>query len=188
MWAADSVQLEDSLGPLCTGGAEPMHDVVMANSPEPTSTAVDIERLADMLRRRRADLNLSLRELSAQIGVPFSTLSRVESGKIPDLTTFRNIVEWLGVSPERFFPTPRVRNETTPEIVEQVLRSDPALSEKARDQLSSVVTQMYAALTVNVQPVQIHLRADQAFVPKASELLADLLQEMQDKLISEEAI
>lgn len=165
-----------------------MHDVGMAYSSEPTSTAVDIEQLADMLRKQRADLNLSLRELSARIGVPFSTLSRVESGKIPDLTTFRNIVEWLGVPPERFFPTPRVRSETTPEIVEQVLRSDPALSDQARDQLSSVMTQMYAALTVNVQPVQIHLRSDRAFVPEASELLADLLQEMQEKLLNEKAI
>jgi hypothetical protein len=79
-------------------------------------------------------------------------------------------------------------NETTPEIVEQVLRGDPALSEQARDQLSSVMTQMYAALTVNVQPVQIHLGSDRAFVPEASELLADLLQEMQDELLDEKAL
>jgi transcriptional regulator with XRE-family HTH domain len=164
-----------------------MHDVGMAQSSDPTSTAVDISMLADLLRKRRNDLSLSLRELSAQIGVPFSTLSRVESGRIPDLNTFRNIVAWLGVPPERFFPTPRVLNESTPEIVEQVIRKDPALTEQARDQLVSVMSQMYAAYTVNIQLAQIHLRSDRAFVPEASELLADLLQEMQEKLLDEKA-
>src|SRR5437660_6199058 len=108
----------------------------MSAMPELSDGAVDIAELAALLRQYRTQSGLSLRDLSAETGVPFATLSRVESGRIPDLTTFRSIVGWLGIPPERFFPTPRVRNETTPEAIAQVLRSDLALSAQARDQLT----------------------------------------------------
>lgn len=163
-----------------------MHDVIMADmSHDPSSTAVDVSELAGLLRARRKEERKTLREVAAETGVPFSTLSRVESGKLPDLTTFRNIVAWLGVPPERFFPTPRVRQETTPEAVGQLLRNDSALTEQARDQISSVVSQMYAAYTVNQQKIQMHLRSDRTFTPEAGKLLADLLQRMEDALIAE---
>jgi len=152
---------------------------------DPGAEAVDIAELAALLRQRRLKDGLSLRELSALTGVPFSTLSRVESGKVPDLATFRNIVGWLGIPADRFFPTPRVRNETTPEAIAQVLRSDAALSEEAREQLTSTFQQMYTVLTVNSQAVRMQLRSHGLFTPKASELLADLLQRMQDKLLEE---
>ena len=159
----------------------------MANmSDDPVSAAIDVSELAALLRQRRKDEGKTLREVSAETGVPFSTLSRVESGKLPDLTTFRNIVSWLGISPERFFPTPRVRKESTPEAIAHVLRSDPSLTDQAREQLATFVGQMYTALTINQQPVQMHLRASRTFTPEASGLLADLLQEMQDKLMHEE--
>ena len=70
-------------------------------------------------------------------------------------------------------------------MVEQILRGDPALSEQARDQLSSVISQMYAALTVTAQPIRIHMRSDRAFIPAAGELLSDLLEQMQESLLTE---
>ena len=73
---------------------------------------------------------------------------------MPDLATFRNIVGWLGIPAERFFPTPRVRNETTPEAIAQVLRSDEALTVQAREQLTSTFEQMYAVLATKNQQVQ----------------------------------
>ena len=157
----------------------------MGTVADPGAEAVDIAELAAVLRQRRKKDGLSLRELSALTGVPFSTLSRVESGKVPDLATFRNIVGWLGIPVERFFPTPRVRNETTPETIAQVLRTDAVLSEEAREQLTSTFQQMYAVLTANSQAVKMQLRSHGLFVPEASELLADLLQRMQDKLLEE---
>jgi transcriptional regulator with XRE-family HTH domain len=152
---------------------------------DPGAEAVDIAELAALLRQRRLKDGLSLRELSALTGVPFSTLSRVESGKIPDLATFRNIVGWLGIPADRFFPTPRVRSETTPEAIAQVLRSDGVLSQEAREQLTSTFQQMYTVLTANSQSVRMQLRSHGSFTPKASELLADLLQRMRDKLLEE---
>jgi transcriptional regulator with XRE-family HTH domain len=157
----------------------------MVTVADPGAEAVDITELAAMLRQRRLRDGLSLRELSALTGVPFSTLSRVESGRVPDLATFRNIVGWLGIPVERFFPTPRVRNETTPEAIAQVLRSDVALSEEAREQLTSTFEQMYTVLAANSQAVRMQLRSHGLFAPEASKLLADLLQRMQKKLLEE---
>jgi transcriptional regulator with XRE-family HTH domain len=153
---------------------------------EPTSAAVDITELAALLRDRRQQTGQSLREVAAETGVPFSTLARVESGKLPDLTTFRNIVLWLGIPPERFFPTPRLRQESTPEAISHILRHDPALTQEARSRLSSILAEMYATLTVQAQPVKVNLRAHRAFTPEASNLLAHLLEQMQDELAGED--
>jgi transcriptional regulator with XRE-family HTH domain len=149
--------------------------------------AVDITELAALLRKHRKKAGLSLRELSAETGVPFATLSRVESGRVPDLTTFRSIVSGLGIPPERFFPSPRVRNETTPEVIAQVLRSDSSLSDQARVQLTSTIEQMYTVLTANNQVVRMQLRSHGLFSPAASDLLADLLKRMQEKLLEEQS-
>ena len=152
---------------------------------DPASAAVDIEQLADLFRERRSKDGKSLRQVAAETGVPLTTLARVESGKLPDLTTFRNIVTWLGIPPDRFFPTPKIKQETTPDAIARVLQNDPALTEQARDQLAAVVSQMYAALTIQAQPIEVHLRAERTFTPEAGNLLADLLQQMQDKLANE---
>lgn len=152
---------------------------------ESAGGAVDVTELAALLRKHRAEAGLSLRELSAEIGVPFATLSRVESGRLPDLTTFRNIVEWLGIPPERFFPTPRVRNETTPDAIATILRSDSALTEQAREQLTTTFQQLYTVLTVSNQAVKMQLRSHGLFSPEASDLLAVLLRQMQEKLLEE---
>jgi transcriptional regulator with XRE-family HTH domain len=146
-------------------------------------SAVDLSELAGLLQAHRASVGKSLREVAAETGVPYSTLSRVENGQIPDLNTFRNIVAWLGVPVERFFPTARRRQESTPEVVAQALRGDPTLSAQARQQLVSVFEQMYGALTAAQQLVTLHLRADRAYAPEAGTLLSGLLQEMEAKLL-----
>jgi transcriptional regulator with XRE-family HTH domain len=152
---------------------------------DPADTAIDITELAVRLREQRAASGLSLRELAAETGVPYSTLARVEAGKVPDLTTFRSIVNWLGIPPERFFPTTRVREESTPDFVAHALRSDPTLTDEAKEQLAGVFTQMYATLTAAQQPVKLQLRAEGAFTPEAGNLLADVLQDMERALLAE---
>jgi len=157
----------------------------MTGMPDPPSTAVDVAELAALLRERRAKSGKSLRDVSAETGVPLATLSRVESGKVPDLTTFRNVVAWLGISPDRFFPTPRVRNETTPDTIAKVLRSDSTLSEHAREQLTSTFSQMYTMLTIKEQPVRVHLRSHRLFTPAAGDLLANILHDILRALTQE---
>lgn len=61
---------------------------------------VDLPALAKALLLRRGPM--TLRDAAKQAGVNFSTLSRIENGKFPDLETFSRLCQWLQISPEVF--------------------------------------------------------------------------------------
>jgi len=56
---------------------------------------ITIEQLGPMLKDRRG--NRGIRAVAAEIGVSIATLSRVETGKQPDLDTFSKICRWLSI-------------------------------------------------------------------------------------------
>lgn len=58
---------------------------------------ITIEQLGPMLKDRRG--NRGIRAVAAEIGVSIATLSRVETGKQPDLDTFSKICRWLSIDP-----------------------------------------------------------------------------------------
>lgn len=63
--------------------------------------SVDIGKLIEALKRKREAEGLSLRKLSAQIGVSFSTLARIERGDgAPDNNSLLRILDWLGADGE----------------------------------------------------------------------------------------
>jgi DNA-binding Xre family transcriptional regulator len=66
-----------------------------------------MQELSLMVKRKRGDLGL--RKAAEQIGITHTTLSRVESGRVPDLKTFGLICKWLEVEPNQVlgFPTPQ---------------------------------------------------------------------------------
>ncbi len=145
---------------------------------------LDLSRLAELLRERRG--SLSIRQASQEIGVSFSTLSRVEAGAHPDLATFTRLCAWLGISPSRFF-TPVVEREVSP-LEEAIthLRADPRLSADAASRIGSVLKDLYQALARDVAPAQAavvcHLRATSVMRPGVPTRLASLLQDMHDAL------
>lgn len=54
-------------------------------------------KLVDLMILRREEIGISLRRLSEDIGVSFSTLSRLENGVTdPDETTKARLANWLG--------------------------------------------------------------------------------------------
>lgn len=60
-------------------------------------------KMLNLLRNKRSREGLSLRALSSQIGVSFSTLSRLEKKeniKEPDANTKASILNWLGKEAE----------------------------------------------------------------------------------------
>lgn len=58
---------------------------------------LDIKKLVAALKSKREEEGLSLRKLSAEIGVSFSTLARIERGDgEPDNNSALRIIEWLG--------------------------------------------------------------------------------------------
>jgi transcriptional regulator with XRE-family HTH domain len=145
-------------------------------------TASDpLNDLTPLFSQRRVELGLSLREVSAQCRVPVATLSRVEQGRTPDLATFRRIVEWLGLSPERFL-NPTTRSVNTPELISEHLRLDPTLSPDDAEKIAGLVRTMYDALQQQDRRLAVHLRAAKTFTPPAMRLLGDLLVDMQEAL------
>ena len=69
----------------------------MKNQTEQSPPRLAIEQLGPMLRERRG--NRGIRAIAAEIGVSIATLSRVETGKQPDLDTFSKICRWLSIDP-----------------------------------------------------------------------------------------
>jgi transcriptional regulator with XRE-family HTH domain len=136
--------------------------------------------LGKILRTRRREKHLSLRDLADHTGVSVNTLSRVERGHIPDLNNFRVIVDWLEMPAERFLESGEPAS--TPQVIARHLRSDSRLSLEAATQLAQFVDDMYRQLVAEQPLLSIHLRSAQTFTPAAGVLLADILREMKANL------
>lgn len=58
-----------------------------------------MQELSLMVRKKRGEVGL--RKAADEIGITHTTLSRIESGKVPDLKTFSLVCKWLGVEPNQ---------------------------------------------------------------------------------------
>jgi len=138
-----------------------------------------ISKLGAMLRARRREKRLSLRDLADQTGVSFNTLSRVERGHVPDIKNFQRIVDWLEVPAETFLEP--AEEPSTPNAIARHLLADRRLSEDAATQIANLVEEMYNKLSGH-EPLTVHLRSAKTFTPGASALLAEILGDMQSKI------
>lgn len=149
---------------------------------------VDVAELGRLIRLRRADDGLSIRQAAADARVSFSTLSRVEDGAQPDLATFMSLCAWLGVDPARFFSPTTRRAQTPLDVVLEHLVTDPALSPQAAGRIASMVRDMYKVLASPdapppaQAPLAVHLRAATVMRPGVPERLATLLRNMRAAL------
>jgi len=143
--------------------------------PEP-----DIANLGALLRARRRETHLSLRDLADQTGVSLNTLSRVERGHIPDLKNFRLIVDWLELPAERFLDP--ASGATTPEVIARHLRADRRLPEDAAAKIAELVEEMYHKLVGKQPTLSVHLRSAKTFTPRSAGLLAEILSDMESNL------
>jgi transcriptional regulator with XRE-family HTH domain len=144
---------------------------------------LDLAQLGAMLREHRG--KLSLRQAAAEAGVSFSTLTRIEAGAQPDLTSFTLLCAWLGVSPAEFF-TPVAERQVAP-IDEAIahLASDPRLEPSAASKIAEVLRSMYDVLATAPVPRQVvacHLRAASVLRPGVPQRLNSVLGEMHEKL------
>ena len=143
-----------------------------------------VQRLGAILRTRRREQGLSLRDLATETGVSLNTLSRVERGHVPDLKNFRRIVDWLDVPADSFLLSDADLT-ATPEVIARHLRSDRLLSPEAAVQIAKIVEEMYHELAGSRRPLTVHLRSAKTFTPAAGTLLAEILHEMHAKLLGE---
>ena len=145
------------------------------------SAGLDLTGLAARIRERRKNGGLSVRQAADEANVSFMTLSRVENGSQPDLSTFVQICSWLRVPPETFFSGGPRREETTVDVVAQHLARDPRLDVKAAERISAMVRDMYEVLAREPQgrtAVACHLRAAAVLRPGVADRLASLLEDM----------
>jgi transcriptional regulator with XRE-family HTH domain len=121
-----------------------------------TKTLVDTEELGRAVRRKREELNFSLRDVANETGVSASTLSRIENGTgKPDADNIARLTSWLDVPMERILGGGRSADgedsavvyyprESTPEIVEAHLRADRNLTSETAAALSELFRVAYA--------------------------------------------
>ncbi|MGI8466884.1 MAG: helix-turn-helix domain-containing protein [Pyrinomonadaceae bacterium] len=111
--------------------------------------------LGRAIKRRREELNLSLRDVADVTNVSASTLSRIENGTgKPDADNIARLTNWLDMPVDRvmgksgtdktieavvYYP-----HEATPEIVEAHLRADRNLSPETAKALSELFRVAYA--------------------------------------------
>lgn len=58
--------------------------------------------LARAVRGRRELLGISLREACLQMGIPPSSLGRVENGRVMDVDTLLAVCQWVGLPVDAF--------------------------------------------------------------------------------------
>lgn len=132
----------------------------MARSPK---SLINTEELGRAIRRRREELNLSLRDVADQTNVSASTLSRIENGTgKPDADNIARLTTWLDVPLQRILGGREERGETkavvyfphesTPEIVEAHLRADRNLSPETADALSELFRVAYLQFSRSDNP------------------------------------
>ena len=149
-------------------------------------TLMDTSSLGTLLKQRRTENNLSLRQAAALADVSFSTFSRVEGGAQPDLATFLRLCAWLGVSPNAFFQTGPTRQTTGVDAAITHLSADPMLSDDAAGKIAGVIRTMYDALATQASAAKpaltLHLRAASAMRPGVPDRLAGILTDMHARL------
>lgn len=126
-----------------------------------TKSLINTEELGRAIRRRREELELSLRDVADQTKVSASTLSRIENGTgKPDADNIARLTSWLDMPLERilnrthddandakavvYYP-----HESTPEIVEAHLRADRNLSPETAGALSQLFRVAYSQFSRN---------------------------------------
>ena len=141
---------------------------------------LDASQLGQVVRAHRGDR--SMRQAAAEAGVSLSTMSRVESGSLPDLASFTALCAWAGVSPSRFFTPIAERQDTHVEVAIAHLSADPRLSPEHADTIASVIRQMYDALAAKAGPgtplAACHLRAAPTLRPGVPDRLGKILVDL----------
>jgi transcriptional regulator with XRE-family HTH domain len=148
---------------------------------------LDISELGRFIRQKRSDDQLSIRQAAERARVSFSTLSRVEAGAQPDLSTFMSLCAWLGIEPARFLTQIARRTQNPVDAAIEHIVTDPSLSSEAAERIASVIRDMHAALarrepTSQPAPLALHLRAASVMRPGVPDRLASLLRDMREAL------
>lgn len=115
----------------------------------PKQLRINYAALRHLLRRRREEQRLSLRQVERQSGVGSSTLSRLDNGvEDMNLDTFLKLVNWLRVDFSAVVTMPATAATTAPrDAITKLILEDESLTPTAREAINSVLMAMYRALS-----------------------------------------
>lgn len=100
--------------------------------------------LSGMIKETRG--NRGLREVADEIGgISFTTLSRIEKGKVPDVETFVKICRWLNVPADTFILSEKdsVSQVSTEQNIVAHLRAERELDKETVNMLIKVINLAY---------------------------------------------
>ena len=109
-------------------------------------------RISLLIKAKRREADLGVREAAADCGISAATLSRLERGinpQLPDASTLTKLAKWLGTDVNNLLVHNETDSEsdlpqhTTPEFVEVHLRADKNLTSDTADALSKMFRQLY---------------------------------------------
>lgn len=100
---------------------------------------ITLQNLGSIVRERRG--TRGLREVAREIGTSPATLSRVEGGKLPDLTTFGKLCRWLDMDPSELLgiPKPEATPQAEPVVAVAHLRAKREISPDTARALANVI-------------------------------------------------
>ncbi|HZH35239.1 MAG TPA: helix-turn-helix transcriptional regulator [Pyrinomonadaceae bacterium] len=115
---------------------------------------INTKELGRSIKRKREQMNLSLRDVANETQVSASTLSRIENGTgKPDADNIARLTNWLDMPVDRVMrktqqtetiePVIYYPHETTPEIIEAHLRADRNLTPETARALSEMFRVAY---------------------------------------------
>ncbi len=102
-----------------------------------------MEDLSVKVRAKRGATGI--RAAAAEIGISHMTLSRIESGKLPDLRTFQLVCRWLGLDPNSilgFSLDGAQRTAQTMPVVQ--FRAEKSLSPETAQHLAELILAIQA--------------------------------------------
>ena len=69
---------------------------------ETTTPLIPFKYFGLFLKAQREGTRLNVRDAAKDMGISAPTISRVETGQMPDLVTYGKICKWLNVNPGVF--------------------------------------------------------------------------------------
>ncbi len=98
-----------------------------------------LQNLGSIVRERRGVRGL--REVAREIGTSPATLSRVEGGKLPDLTTFGKLCRWLEIDPSELLGIrkPEEAQRSNPVVAAAHLRAKREITPATARALANVI-------------------------------------------------
>jgi len=120
------------------------------------SSRTTLAKLSGLIKAKRRETGMGLRDVAKVSGISPSTLSRLERGvssSLPDTDTLTNLANWLNVPVSSFLGNNKVdkgANEPqlkTPEQIEVYLRADKTLSPQTAEALGKMFNILYQQFT-----------------------------------------